>query len=333
MHQTPIKSIKHSRILLSPLNWGLGHVSRTVPVIQWLLDQENEIIICCDENQELFYRNYFPEIWYVPHAGYPFHFKGKGNWTLDILSNFSSLHFFLKEEKHKVRDLVEKFNPDLIISDQRFGFISKKVKSIIISHQLNLPVSNWNILAKFWNRKLLNAFDEIWIPDNQQQQFSGKLSNGKHKNKQFIGTCSRFQIASKQYSESENKQYNYLGIISGPAPYNKQLLDLFIKKMTQSNQKSAVIVPKKIYDKSLNSEFITIFTQLTPTDFTDLILKSEVIISRSGYSTLMDLIEVKSKGILIPTPGQAEQMYLSKLHAKHKDWVFKTEAEFLAMEF
>lgn len=332
MHQTPIKSIKDSRVLLSPLNWGLGHVSRTIPIIQWLSDNNNEIIICCDENQERFYRNYFPSLWYVPHAGYPFKFKGNGNWTLDILSNFSSLHLFLQEEKKKVEELVEKFNPDLIISDQRFGFISKKVKSIIISHQLNLPVSKWNILAKLWNKKFLNNFDEIWIPDNNQQQLSGELSKGLKKKKHFIGTCSRFYDLPIQDSTNDKQEYEYLGIISGPSPYNMQLLDLFIKKINQSRRKSAVIVPEELYDIKYNSQFISIFTQLKHEEFSNLFLKSKTIVSRSGYSTLMDLNDTKNKAILISTPGQAEQVYLSKLHKNHKNWSFKSEREFLELD-
>ncbi|WP_146194211.1 glycosyltransferase [Brumimicrobium oceani] len=317
---------------MSPLNWGLGHVSRTVPIIQWLLANENEVIICCDESQERFYRNYFPEIWYVPHAGYPFEFNGKGNWTLDILKNFSSLHLFLQEENRIMKQLVEKFNPDLIISDQRFGFVSKQVKSIIISHQLNLPVPKWNVFAKMWNRKLLSAFNEIWIPDNISQEYSGKLSNGKLKNKHFIGTCSRFKKTAIENSTSIKAEFEYLGIISGPLPYSKQLLDLFIKKMTQSNQKAAVIVPEEIFDTSLNSAIITAIPSPSHTEFINLLLKSKTVISRAGYSTLMDLIATKNKGILIPTPGQSEQIYLSKLHKEHPLWTFKTEEEFLQMD-
>lgn len=332
MDQTPIKSIKHSRILLSPLNWGLGHVSRTVPIIQKILENKNEVIICCDAIQEGFYRNYFPSLWYVRHQGYPFRFKGNGNWSLDILSRLSSLHLFLQEERKKVDALVEKFNPDLIISDQRFGFLSKKVKSIIISHQLNLPVSNWNILAKLWNKKLLNAFDEIWIPDNNQHEFSGDLSKGRSNKNYFIGTSSRFYDFPIPNLTSKEKEYHYLGIISGPAPYNQQLLDLFIKKINQSEQKSAIIVPTELYDERLNTPLISVFTQLNHIEFTKLLLNSEVVVSRSGYSTIMDLFETKNKAILIPTPGQSEQIYLSKLHKENKNWNFKTEDEFLAME-
>lgn len=336
MHQTPIKSIKHSRILLSPLNWGLGHASRTISIIDCLLDNKNEVIICCDENQERFYRNYFPEIWYVPHEGYPFKFNGKGNWTIDMLRNFGSLHLFLKEEKRKVVRLVEKFNPDLIISDQRFGFISKTVKSIIISHQLNLPVPQWNFLAKLWNRKLLAAFDEIWIPDTPQQKYSGRLSTGNFRNKHFIGTCSRFhKMEEENLSEKNDDEefYSYLGIISGPSPYNQKLLDLLIKKLEKTDKKSIIIVPKHLFDENFSSKNVKVIASPNHKKFIQLLMNSNVVISRSGYSTLMDLIETKNEAILIPTPGQAEQIYLSHLNKNNENWRFRTEEEFDKMQF
>jgi UDP-N-acetylglucosamine:LPS N-acetylglucosamine transferase len=293
------------------------------------LEQGNEVIVCCDADQEDFYRTYFPELWYVPHEGYPFKFHGKGNWTLDVLRNYSSLSHHLIEEKRRVKDLVEKFNPDLIISDQRYGFVSKKVKSVVISHQLNLPVSRWNVLAKFWNKRLLSKFDEIWIPDTKEQKYSGILSNGKHKNKHFIGTCSRFSTCENTVSIKD--PFTYLGIVSGPSPYNQQLLDLLMDKLSQSNHNSVVIVPPEIYQKAKSSNKITLISSPSHEEFMGLMNESKVIISRSGYSTIMDLIATGNECILIPTPGQSEQLYLAKIHKNNPLWSFKSEADFESM--
>lgn len=331
MPHTPINSIKHARILLSPLNWGLGHVSRTVPIIQALIKNQNEVIICCDENQESFYRHFFPSLWYVPHEGYPFQFKGNGRWTKDILQNLRSLNSFLAKEKDRVDELVEKFDPDLLISDQRFGFKSQNVKSIIISHQLKLPVAKWSFIAQLWNKKLLTSFQEIWIPDASNHNISGKLSTGNYKNTHFIGACSRFCKASIKKVEAEKENYHYLGIVSGPKPYNQQLLKLLVEKLKNSQQKSAIIVPEDLYDEQFNSAHLTVIKNPVHQSFCDLIVNSKVIISRSGYSTLMDLHATNKEGILIPTPGQTEQIYLSQLHKDHKNWRFRTEKEFLEM--
>ncbi|RFC55477.1 glycosyltransferase [Brumimicrobium aurantiacum] len=327
MHNTHIKSIKDSRILLSPLNWGLGHVTRTIPIIKTLLAQNNEVIICCDTQQEDFYRKYFPQLWYIPFEGYPFKFQGKGNWTFDILRNFSSLFLYLKEEKNRVNDLVEKFNPDLIISDQRFGFLSRKVKSIIITHQINLPVPKWNFIGKLWNKSLLSKFDQIWVPDNQEQGLSGQLSNGLTRKKKYIGPCSRFE--QKHPNEVQEHKYDSLYIISGPNPYNSHLLELVLKKEERLKGKSAIILPETLKIEQLESSNLDIYSDLNHDDFSNLINSSKQVISRAGYSTIMDLIALKKEAILIPTPGQVEQIYLSKHHNSNSLWTFMTEDEFI----
>lgn len=324
MHQSTVKTIQHSRILVSPLNWGLGHVSRTIPIIQQLIDQNNELIIFCNQEQEEFYRQFFPELWYVPHEGYPFKFNGKGKWTTDILKNMGALQSFLWEEEEKVNTWVEKFNPDLIISDQRFGFKSKKVKSIIISHQLNLPVSKWNFAAQLWNKKLLSQFDELWIPDCSKQKTSGKLSNGRHKSKHFIGNCSRFITKSNSH---KNQKYKYLAIVSGPLPYSHQLLDLLLSKLSLTTEKSAIIVPNSLVFEKQILDNVEIFVHPAHETFSALINSSETLISRSGYSTIMDLLSIEKKAILIPTPGQVEQEYLSKFHSNNKNWKFIKEKD------
>ncbi|PKR79592.1 hypothetical protein CW751_14335 [Brumimicrobium salinarum] len=315
---------------MSPLNWGLGHVCRTIPIIKQLIAQGNEVIICCDENQEVIYRQYFPEIWYVPHQGYPFDFKGKGKWALDILRKMPALHDFLTSEKNKVQDWVEKFNPDLIISDQRYGFISKTVKSVIITHQLSLPTAPWSFLAQVWNRKFLKKFDEIWIPDELDQVYSGNLSNGNFKNKHFIGIQSRF--TNNHQSRNGNAKFAYLGIVSGPPPYQQQLFDLLFLKFKGISEKTAIITPSCMLTSNENTGKITFISAPQPAEISNLIHDSEVVVSRCGYTTLMDLTKTRSKAILIPTPKQAEQEYLHSLHENHERWHFATEKDFFQMK-
>lgn len=328
----PIKSIQSTRILLSPLNWGLGHVSRTIPIIQQLIEQNNEVLICCDEHQEAFYRHYFPQLWYIPHRGYPFEFKGNGKWTLDVVKSSSALYARLRDEKEEVKKLVHQFQPDLIISDQRYGFLSKEVKSVIISHQLKLPLPKWNVLPQLLNERWLKAFDEIWIPDNSNHQLSGDLSRKKIKKEHFIGLCSRFsaEVHQKGNGEDDSISYQYLGIVSGPFPYNQRFFELLYQKLLEKEGKSAIVVPKSIVvDESFKSNKIDIVALPSVEKFTELLQQSEEIISRAGYSTLMDLAVLGKKATLVPTPGQYEQLYLAELHKNHKLWRFLSEEAFI----
>jgi UDP:flavonoid glycosyltransferase YjiC (YdhE family) len=323
--ESRVNSIKRKRILLSPLNWGLGHVTRTIPIIQTFIKHENEVIICCDSDQEEIYRNYFPELWYVQHEGYPFSFKGKGNWSLDIMRNIFSLNVFLSDEKRRVEDLVEKFNPDLVVSDQRFGFRSNKIKSIIVSHQLNLPLSKLSIAGKLLNRKMLNKFDEIWIPDNRDEPLSGNLSKGANSKSFFIGTCSRFHYDAIDKFLPREKTYKYLGIVSGPIPYSNMFLELLVQKFSTLEEKCAIISPINCDSNCGNIDF---YFRPNHDLFLETLLKSDTVISRSGYSTLMDINETGNNAILIPTNGQREQLYLAKHLKDNSAWKFCSEKEF-----
>lgn len=322
--KSPIKSIKKKRILISPLNWGLGHVTRTIPVIEQLIEQENEVQICCSDSQEAFYRDFFPDLWYIPHEGYPFSFNGKGNWTLDILRNYFSLKRFKKREQKKVADWVAIFKPDLIISDQRFGFYHPIVKSVIISHQLRLPIPKWNFVGQFINTQALKKFDEIWVPDDFNNSLSGILSQNKRLKRQFIGTCSRF----KNRIDTKEKKWDYLVIISGPEPYNRQFFKQTIDSLENLEKSSIVVIPESLADSiDQKNTTCTIEIQPNPLRMEKLIYSSEIIISRCGYSTLMDLKITGSSAILIPTPGQHEQLYLAKRHAKNQNWKFIQSSE------
>jgi uncharacterized protein (TIGR00661 family) len=328
--ESRVNSLKQKRILLSPLNWGLGHVTRTIPIIQTLLKHENEVIICCDSDQEEIYRAYFPELWYVRHEGYPFDFRGRGNWSMDILRNLFSLNVFLSEEKKRVEELVEKFYPDIVLSDQRFGFRSNTVKSVILSHQLNLPLSRLNFIGKILNKRMLHKFDEIWIPDNAVNRLSGGLSKGVTTKAYFIGTCSRFQHDAIDKYLPHKKSYKYLGVVTGPSPYAEAFLELLTQKFSDLNAKCAIISPIELKLGELGDN-IDFYLKPNHDVFLKTLLKSDTVVSRSGYSTLMDIKETGNKAILIPTKGQKEQIYLAKHHKNESLWTFCGDDEFVQM--
>ena len=331
MYQAPLNSIRNKRILLSPLNWGLGHVTRSIPIIKELI-KHNEVYICCDEEQEKIYRHYFPSQWYIPHAGYPFKFNGKGLWIMDFMKRIGKLLEFQRAEEKKVNELVQKFQIDVVISDQRFGFRSHKTKNIIISHQVNLPISPLFFPIQQWNRSLIGKFDEVWIPDTENQKFAGKLSRSQSKKAHYIGPCSRFDYDAVDRFIPRTKTIRYLTIISGPQPYNQEFFDTTYLKLKKSNRYCVIIAPNDISIPEKIPEHIKIVRSPNHEDFLNLLLKSEIVISRAGYSTLMDLVSTENEAILIPTKGQHEQLYLAKFHKHNKMWNFLEEDAFVNFE-
>ena len=299
------KDIHGRRILLSPLNWGLGHVSRCIPLINELLSLENTVIVAGDKDQQAVFRQYFPDLKYIDHEGYPFNFKGEGRFESDLLRQFGKLKMRLRQESVQAEKYVEEHDVDIVISDHRYGFRSPKAYNILLTHQLNLPLKWYESWVQNWHYRLIREFHEIWVPDHEDSPLSGKLShNSKQFNVTYIGNLSRFSL----YPCDEEKEIPVVAIISGPNVYGKQLL----QEIINNDNEIIVIAPRGVL-KELNLSEKRFVASDDWKSCDALIRKAERIISRSGYSTLMDIKHLGANCELIPTPGQREQIYLKQL--------------------
>ena len=299
--------IINKTVLLSALNWGMGHVARCIPIINQLHEQNNKLIIACSDKQEKIYRIYFPNLIYIKHEDFPFKFQGNGNFERDLSLNFIKLYKRFKSEKNDVEKITAKYLVDIIISDHRYSFFSKKCYSIFLTHQINLPVSWYMKWIDTLHKKMIHKFNFVWILDNPDSKYAGNLSvNNTFNNSEYIGIQSRFSLYLK-----EEKTIPTVVIISGPEPYAELFFNLQYKIALTKIDKTVFIIPKKY---TLENECVTI--EIIESDnwnqIDSIILKAQKIISRSGYSTIMDLAFLETKSELIPTPGQKEQEYLMK---------------------
>lgn len=302
-----VENIRDKIILYAALDWGLGHVTRSIGIIQQLIDQQNTIIIACDSKQKILFMSYFPEIRYEILSGYNFNFSNKGKWGLDLLK--SSLNFFkaISNENKFIRSFELLNKIDLVISDHRYGFYSRIKPSYFITHQLNLPISKWYYFIQLWHEVKLHKFTTLWILDTAQYKFAGKLSMPiKHNSLEYIGLYSRFKCIS-----ITNLVYDYLIVISGPSSYSSTFISELKLKIDFSNKSVAVLYPSN-YELEHESGF-KYFEANNLKQNDELFFKSKIIISRFGYSTLMDLVLTNKRGLLIPTKGQKEQHYLAKV--------------------
>lgn len=296
------EEVINKKILFSPLNWGMGHVSRSISLIQQLINQKNKLIIACDEAQKRVYLEYFPNLTYVLHEGYPFSFKGEGNFISDMLSQSRTLKKRQMDEENSIPLMIEKFNIDIVLSDHRYGFRSDKVHSIFITHQLNLPLKWYQNPIQLKHNQLIKKFNNIWVMDYQNSSLAGNLSkNIKFDNVTYIGPYSRLSLY-----ESVLIKKNVLLIASGPDIYAQQFVDEVLKREFDSDfyvvASDNITIPLHINKSSISWR-----------EQDQLILKAKKIISRSGYSTIMDLDFLKIDSELIPTIGQYEQEYLKSL--------------------
>lgn len=305
--------ILKKRIGISVLNWGLGHVTRSIPIIESLCRQNNELFIFCNENQKLIFRQYLTDVHFVNHGGYPFKFNGKGRFKIDLLLRSRKLCQYLKFEKQVVNSYVNKYKLDMLISDQRYGFFSSNVPSIFITHQLQFPVKGIFKLGNLINRRQISKFSSIWIMDHERGRYAGKLSQNINYDKAiYIGCHSRFQLLEKRIE----KEVKGTLVFNGPEIYSQFLLETFIPQI-QNGEIEKLVGPESVRSLLERKNIKTPFFASTDMSSIDaLFIKTSKVFGFFGYTTLMDCLELGCDYSLIPTPGQDEQIYLAKRHKK-----------------
>lgn len=288
------------RILFACLDWGSGHVARSIPLLKQLVNQGNELFICCTKKQQSVFTLYGIRGTYLIVDGFQFRFRGDGNFTSEMRRNAFRFSRWIKQEHKQTEKLVTEYLISVVLSDHCYGFRSNKVPSIFITHQVSLPPkAGW--IAQLVHRKWMSRFNEIWIMDEAGKRLAGRLSEANNKST-YIGFYSRFQ--DQEITTVQNK---IVGIISGPEPYSAQFFHWIIENYGREN---LVLISPKVFAEVPDN--INIITDWKLADVE--IASAETIVSRNGYSTLMDLQFLNKKAILIPTPGQLEQEYLIEIY-------------------
>lgn len=315
MDQSSIQDIHGEKILFSPLNWGWGHVMRSIPLLRQLQLQENKITIACSIEQKEVYTFYLDAVSFLQLQGYPFHFEGKGRFEWDLVRKGFSLSMSLAREKSWVKKRCANHDFTLILSEHRYGFRSSVVRSIFITHQVHLPLSYLFFWVQGLHHFLLRRFDELWIVDELDQKFAGNLSaNLSGFPSRYLGTLSRFDSVDN-YEDAEKRWTTIL--ISGPEPYAEQFFTQMVQAQDLNNTNICFIYSNTNYDipTHARAEFICARENWSMVDKRLSLTKK--LICRSGYSTIMDVASLDCEVEYFATPGQAEQVYLAQRHKKN----------------
>ncbi len=337
-------------VLLAPLDWGLGHATRCIPIINELIAHGAKVFIAASGPQRELLETEFPGLGFFNIPGYGIRYK-KGfflKWAL--IFRLPSILRQIRREHVWLEQFMSEHPVDLIISDNRYGLYHKKPVCVFITHQLfiqsgtgflkskeSLPETKGNkgnlIDRKIlkWNYNFISRFRECWVPD-QDGIFSiaGILSHPPGTAPlpmKYIGILSRFK-PNKIPVEKDS----LLILLSGPEPQRTQLEQIIFAQIAGTSLKTVVVrglpaigSPPPIIDR------VSIFNHLPTDKLNEIIQSSEFIIARSGYSTIMDLVKMKRNAILIPTPGQTEQEYLG--HYLHgRKWMFAVLQEEFILE-
>jgi uncharacterized protein (TIGR00661 family) len=315
-------NLRKPRILVVPLDWGLGHATRCIPIIRELVKQHCEVWLAGEGPQQKLLQQEFPQLPFLQLAGYRVHYAESAiGLVLSIIRQTNKIFRVIRKENSWLKQRVKEHEFDAVISDNRYGLYHAAIPCIFITHQLTIksPLGKWTekILQKR-NYKYINRFTECWVPDTAgENNLSGELSHPVKKPSipvTYLGSLSRLQKM-----ETAEKKEQLLIILSGPEPQRSILENKIIAAVSHHNGTATVVrgLPSAL-SMIPSTNMIRFYNHLPAEELNQEMMQAEYVISRCGYSTVMDLVQLQKKSILIPTPGQPEQEYLARYLSQKK---------------
>jgi uncharacterized protein (TIGR00661 family) len=302
-------------ILVAPLNWGLGHATRCIPIIKALEENHFNPIIASDGVALALLKKEFPHLSSVELPPYDISYAEKGkNFKWKLLAQMPKMFKAVYNERKIVNQIIITHAIDGIISDNRLGVYSQNIPSIFMTHQLNVLSGKTSWLTTKVHSKFISKFDQCWVPDNNSDSnLTGKLGHLKKplKNLVYIGPLSRFEKRRRK------KVFDLMVILSGPEPQRTFLEQKIILEL-ESYEGNVVFIKGIVQEKQIShtENHITYYNFMNSEQLENTFNQSEKVLCRSGYTTVMDLAKLGKKAFFIPTPGQYEQEYLAEKYKK-----------------
>jgi uncharacterized protein (TIGR00661 family) len=321
-------------VLIAPLDWGLGHAARCIPVIKELQHYPVRIIIAGDGAVALLLKQEFPELETIPLPGYKIKYSKNKRWfLLRLLIQFPGVLYSVLREHRWLNKVKQELNLSAVISDNRFGLFNRSIQSVYITHQLVVKTGNRlsEKIATRIHQNISKNYTQCWIPDYKGKiNLAGELSQTvkiRH-NDVYIGCLSRFE--KKPASEIT---VDLLVVLSGPEPQRTIFENLLLKQLEDYTGTVLLVRGLPAGGENFPGNFtrsnLTVKDHLPANELNAAIEKSAIVISRSGYTTIMDLVKLGKKAILVPTPGQTEQEYLAEYLSAQKIFFTVNQEDFI----
>lgn len=314
-------------ILVAPLNWGLGHATRCIPIIRALEKNGFFPILASDGVALKMLQKEFPNLLTLELPSYNIEYAKKGeDFKWKLIKNSPKMIEAIFEEKKIVKQWVIDFKLQGIISDNRLGVYSKKVPSVFITHQLNVLSGKTTWISSKLHQHFIKKFTECWVPDFKEiPNLTGKLGHLKNTNLNlnYIGPLSR--LGKKELP----LKYDLMVLLSGPEP-QRTLLEQKLKSEVRLFQGNVVFIKGVMEEKQKLEQFenCTYYNFMTSKELEQTFNESDKVLCRSGYTTVMDLAKLGKKAFFIPTPGQFEQEYLAKRYKRDGIAPFANQDDF-----
>ena len=306
---------KLKTILVAPLNWGLGHATRCVPIIRELLFEGFEVIVASDGQALELLNKEFPQLRAIELPSYKIEYAKNGkHFKWKMLLRSPKVLTAIRKEREQLKNLVKLKTIDGVISDNRLGLYHADIPTVFVTHQLQVLSGKTTKLTSAMHRNYIKRFDECWVPDFEKEpNLSGKLGHPVNYTipVKYIGALSRLK------AEEHKSIYDVMVLLSGPEPQRTELEEILMHEL--KHYKGQVLFVRGVIEKTQTSsvkDHMKIVNYMESADLQRALCSSDLIISRSGYTTVMDLVKLGKKAFFIPTPGQTEQEYLAKRFQK-----------------
>ncbi|HJV20940.1 MAG TPA: glycosyltransferase [Sediminibacterium sp.] len=306
-------SYRKHKVLVAPLDWGLGHATRCIPIVRGLLNSGHEVVLGAEKEQAALLHQEFPQLGIIPLKGYRVRYSRSGLFfALKLMTQLPRIYAAIRQEHRWLAKIIVAEKITCVISDNRFGLYHATVPCFFITHQLTIkaPFQWVERLLRFINYRFINRFKACWVPDMAEAPgIAGVLSHPPEMPEVpvfYINLLSRFVAATVPV------KYDVCILLSGPEP-QRSLLEEKILGQVSRIKASILLVRGRPGDTGLPAmpAHVTVVNHLPGETLGAAIQQSGLIVSRSGYTTVMELLALQKKMILIPTPGQTEQEYLA----------------------
>jgi len=307
------------KVLVCPLDWGIGHATRCVPLIGILREMGWEVWLATDGRPYEFLRKEIPGLNLIRFPGTKIRYPKNIPVAMSMFMLTPRLLWGIYQEHRQLKQIAEKIGAGLIISDNRYGCWHQSLPSVFITHQLDIQVPSTLRILKGLIRRInyffIRHYKECWIPDFELHlNLAGALSHPPKlpPHSFYIGNLSRFPNGNENF-ESHQPAFDLMIMLSGPEPQRTLLEEKIMGQLSNINLQVLVVrgIPET-EEASVIDNHIHLFSHLDTARMRQAILQSGLIICRSGYSSIMDVVALGKRAIFIPTPGQTEQEYLSR---------------------
>lgn len=328
------QGVQSPRVLVAPLDWGLGHATRCIPIIKELIRLDCTVLIAADGPIFNLLKKEFPATVFLRCKGYEISYSRNKRWLLlKIFLQLPKILSAIYREHRWLKKKISEHSIDAVISDNRLGMFNRKIPSIYITHQLFIRTGNLftEKIAEKIHYYFIKKYKRCWVPDGENNGLAGMLSHPKKRlrNIVFIGPLSR--LNSLQHIEPI---YDMLILLSGPEP-QRTIFENQIVIQLESFPGRALFargLPFETKKLELNNQSVKVLNHVKAEELNIIMAQSKLVIARCGYTTIMDLAALRKTAILIPTPGQTEQEYLAEYLMKKKYFLTTSQKDFAIPE-